>query len=139
MKIYYHGLSPLLMQNPYSKFIFDIKTLVFDRFSKFLQVLFQQIEIKLLNRKHFPCLSTDKNSRQKFIIRSQFLHFKPQLGMSWIPYTFQLGQKKRVFSLYSHIHQSQQSVCASTQSDQSILISPVRKGRTITAFLFVSQ
>ena len=34
-KIYYHGLSPLLMQNPYSKFILDIKTLVFDRFSNF--------------------------------------------------------------------------------------------------------
>ena len=33
-KIYDHGLSPLIMQNPYSKFILAIKTLIFDRFSK---------------------------------------------------------------------------------------------------------
>ena len=45
MKIYDHGLPPLLMQNPYSKFILAIKTLSVDRFSKFLQVLLQQIEI----------------------------------------------------------------------------------------------
>ena len=32
MKIYGHGLSTLLMQNPYSKFILDIKTLSADEF-----------------------------------------------------------------------------------------------------------
>ena len=59
-KNYYHGLSPLLMQNPYSKFILDIKTLVFDRFSKNLQVFLRQIEIQLLNIKHFPASQQPK-------------------------------------------------------------------------------
>ena len=45
MKIYDHKLPPLLMHNPYSKFILVIETLSVDRFSKFLQVLLQQIEI----------------------------------------------------------------------------------------------
>ena len=45
MKIYDHVLSPLLMQNPYSKFILAINTLTVDRFSKCLQVLLRQIEI----------------------------------------------------------------------------------------------
>ena len=34
MKIYEHGLPPLLMQNPYSKFILAIKTLSDDRIFK---------------------------------------------------------------------------------------------------------
>ena len=34
MKIYGHGLPPLLIQNPYSKFILAIKTLSVDRFSE---------------------------------------------------------------------------------------------------------
>ena len=34
IKIYDHGLSPLLMQNPYSKIILVLKTLSIDRFSK---------------------------------------------------------------------------------------------------------
>ena len=41
-----HGLSPLPMQNPYSKFILAIKTLSADRFSNFLQVLLGQTMIK---------------------------------------------------------------------------------------------
>ena len=45
MKIYDHGLLPLLMQNPYSKFILVIKMLPVDRFSKTLQPLLRQIEI----------------------------------------------------------------------------------------------
>ena len=44
MKIYEHGLPPLLMQNPCSKFILAIKMLSVDRFSKLLQVLLRQIE-----------------------------------------------------------------------------------------------
>ena len=74
-KICSHGLSHLLIQNPYSKFILAIKTLIFDRFSKLLHVLLRQNEIQMLNRKYLPCLPAVKNSRQKFIIRGQFLHF----------------------------------------------------------------
>ena len=69
IKIYDHELSPLLMQNPYSKFILAIKTLIFDRFKKKMQVVLRQIEIQIKNRKDFPCLPAIKNSRQKFIIR----------------------------------------------------------------------
>ena len=72
-KMYGHGLSTLLMQNPYSKFILAIKTLIFDRFSNILLILLRQIEIQMLNRKYFPCPPAVKNSRQKFIIRGQFL------------------------------------------------------------------
>ena len=63
------------MQNPYSKLILAIKTLIFDKFSKTLQALLRQIEIQMLNRKYFPCLPAVKNSRQKFIISGQFLQF----------------------------------------------------------------
>ena len=63
-KFIFYGLSPLLMQNPYSKYILVIKTLIFDRFTKFLQVLLRQIEIKMLNRKHIPSLPAGKYSRQ---------------------------------------------------------------------------
>ena len=45
MKICDHELSPLLMQNPYSKFTMILKTLSFDQIPKFWQVLLQQIEI----------------------------------------------------------------------------------------------
>ena len=66
MKIYSHGLSPLLMQNPYSKFILAIKAFIFFyRFSQFLQALLRQIEIQMLNINYFPCLPAVKNSRQK--------------------------------------------------------------------------
>ena len=51
--IYDHGLTPL--QN--SIFILATKTLLFDRFSKFLQVLLRQTEVQteaqILNRKYF--------------------------------------------------------------------------------------
>ena len=47
-KKYCHGLCPLLMQNPYSKFILAIATLSVVRFSKFLQVLLRQIKIHVL-------------------------------------------------------------------------------------------
>ena len=40
-----NGLFPLLMQEFYSKLILVIKAQSDDRFSKFLQVLLQQIEI----------------------------------------------------------------------------------------------
>ena len=30
----------------------------------------------MLNTKYFPCLPASKNSRQKFIIGGQFLHFR---------------------------------------------------------------
>ena len=43
-EIYDHGLPPLPMQNPYSKFILAIKTLSVGRFSNFWQVLLRQIE-----------------------------------------------------------------------------------------------
>ena len=66
-KIYNHDLPPLLMQNSYSKFIFAIKTLIFDRFSKFLQALLRQIETQMLN-KIFSCPPAIENSRQKFIL-----------------------------------------------------------------------
>ena len=45
---YDHGLSPLLMHNPNSKFIMAIKILSFDRFSNFLQIQLRQIEIYML-------------------------------------------------------------------------------------------
>ena len=67
------------MQNPYPKSILDIKTLFFDRFSIFLQILLRQIEIQLLNRKYFSCLPAIKNYRQKFIIWGQFIH----ISYSW--------------------------------------------------------
>ena len=67
-KINNHDLPPLLMQNPYSKFIFAIKTLIFDRLTNILQALLRQIETQMLNKKHFPCPPAIENSRQKFII-----------------------------------------------------------------------
>ena len=63
------------MQNPYSKLILAIKTLIFDRFQKNLQVLLRQIKIQMLNRKYFPCLPAVENSGQKIIIRGNYLHF----------------------------------------------------------------
>ena len=36
LKVYYHGLSPLPMQTPYSKLILGIQSLFVNRFSKFL-------------------------------------------------------------------------------------------------------
>ena len=71
-KIYDHGLFPLLMKTHYSKFILAIKTLIFDGFSKKLQVLLRQIELQMLNRKYFTCFPAVKNYHQKFIIRGQF-------------------------------------------------------------------
>ena len=56
-KIYDHGLSPLFMQSPYSKFILAIKMLIFDRFSKHLQALLRQIEIQMLNKNILPTQS----------------------------------------------------------------------------------
>ena len=38
-KMYSHGLSTLLMQNPYSKFVLSKTTFIFERFSEFLQVI----------------------------------------------------------------------------------------------------
>ena len=70
-KIYNHGLPPMLMQNPYSKFILAIKTLIFDRFSKFLQALLRQIETQMLNKNIFPA----RQQLKKIIIWGQFLHF----------------------------------------------------------------
>ena len=78
-KINYHGLSPLLMQNPYSKFILAIKTLVFDQFSKFFQALLRQIEIQLQNRKHFPCPPAVENSRQNSLSEVSFCTLDPNL------------------------------------------------------------
>ena len=60
MKIYDHGLPPLLMQNPYSKFLLAIKTLSVDRFLKFLQVLMRQIEIWMQTRNTFDALQQKK-------------------------------------------------------------------------------
>ena len=71
------------MQNPYSKFILAIKTLIFDRFSKFLQALLQQIGTKMLNKNIFYCPSAIENSRQKFIIWGQFLHYNT---ISWLKF-----------------------------------------------------
>ena len=76
MKIYDHGLYPLLLQNPYSKYILAIKKLSVDRFSKSLQVLLRQIEIYMLTRKYLTCPPSAKNSLRKFSIRSQILHIK---------------------------------------------------------------
>ena len=73
-KIYDNVLSPLPMQNPYSKFILAIKTLILDRFSKNLQVLLRQIEIQMLSRKYFPCLAAVKKYRQKIIVSLNFTH-----------------------------------------------------------------
>ena len=51
MHFHDHRLSPLPMQNPYAKFILAIKTLFVHRFSKILQVLLGQTEIKILTWK----------------------------------------------------------------------------------------
>ena len=45
MKIYVHGLSPLLMPNPCSKFVLALKILSVDQFSNILLLLLRQIEI----------------------------------------------------------------------------------------------
>ena len=58
MKIYYHGLSPLPMQN--IEIHFTIKTLSADGFPKLLQVLLRQIVIKMLTRKYFLALQRSK-------------------------------------------------------------------------------
>ena len=60
------------MQNPYSKFIFALKTLIFDRFSKFLQALLRQIETQMLNKKHFSCPPAIGNYRQKSLSEGSF-------------------------------------------------------------------
>ena len=97
IKIHYHGLSPLLMQNSYFKLILAIKMLSVDRFSKFLQVLLRQVE---LIRKLFPALE-QSSSLQKFTIRCQFLQIKsictimtPHFltGKSWQTVHIQIGQ-----------------------------------------------
>ena len=55
-----HRLSPLPMQNPYSKFLLVIKTLFVHRFSKFLQVLLGQTKIKILTWKYFSDIPNTK-------------------------------------------------------------------------------
>ena len=44
LKVCDHGLSPLPMQNPYSKLIFGIKSLFVNRFSNFLLHILRQIK-----------------------------------------------------------------------------------------------
>ena len=70
--IYNHGLPPLLMQNPYSKFILAIKTLIFDRFSKLLQALLRQIETQMLNKKYFSCPQQLKILTKKSLSEGSF-------------------------------------------------------------------
>ena len=67
------------MQNPYKKFILAIKTLVFDRFSKILQVLLRQIEIQLQNRKHVPSPPGVENSRHNSLSAVSFCTLKSKL------------------------------------------------------------
>ena len=43
LKVYDHGLSPLPMQNPYSKLLLDKNALFVKRFSKFLLHILRQI------------------------------------------------------------------------------------------------
>ena len=43
LKVYDQGLSPLPMQNPYSKLILDIKSLFVNRFSKCLLHILRQM------------------------------------------------------------------------------------------------
>ena len=43
LKVYDHGLSPLSMQNPFSKLILGIKSLFVNRFSKCLLYILRQI------------------------------------------------------------------------------------------------
>ena len=89
------------MQNPYSKFILAIKTLISDRFSKLLQVLLQQIEIQMLNRKYFPCLPAVKNARQKIINRGQFLHFCTQTILKNLKRFIFYSCKSAVYCIYT--------------------------------------
>ena len=74
MKIHDHGLSPLLMQNSYSKLNMAIKTLSADRISKNFAgpiiLLLGQIKIKI-----FSPHPTDKNCLQKFRITVKFPNF----------------------------------------------------------------
>ena len=68
-----HGLSPLPMQIPYSKFILAIKTLSVNRLSKFLQVLLGQTKNTLLTWKYLSYHPLHKNVLRKTIISGKFL------------------------------------------------------------------
>ena len=85
-KIYDHGLSPLLMQNPYSKFILFIKTSFFDRFSKLLQVLLRQIKIQILVRIFFLTSSSQRFSPKIHYLlnRLKIVHKKNNSTISYI-------------------------------------------------------
>ena len=73
-KIYDHGLSPLLIQNPYSKFSLAEKMLFDDRFSNFFACPIATKCDPDADKKIFLCPPTIKNSPQKLSIRRQTLH-----------------------------------------------------------------
>ena len=50
LKVYDHGLSPLPVQNPYSKLMFGIKSLFVDRFSNISTNLVQNIADKIVDK-----------------------------------------------------------------------------------------
>ena len=58
LEVYDHGLSPLPMQNPYSKLILVIKSLFVNRLSKFLLHVTTNLVLNIV-RKIF-CLSPNK-------------------------------------------------------------------------------
>ena len=86
MKIYDHGLSPLLMQNPYSKFILAIKTLPLDRFLKnFADFIATNWDLDADNE-IFSHARTVKYSHWKISIRGQILY----ISFQWIQLNFDI-------------------------------------------------
>ena len=83
MKNHENGLSPLLLQNSYSKFDLTIKkTLSVDRFKNKSSPI-TPIEIVMLSRKYFSCPPKD-NSTLKLILRCQILHISSSVVIAYL-------------------------------------------------------